>query len=42
MKLLAEPSAGVLFGALSDGTVIRIDEAEETVKIIAEKLPPSI
>jgi hypothetical protein len=42
MKFLAEPAAeGVLFGALSDGTVIRIDEAEETVKIIAEKLPPA-
>jgi photosystem II stability/assembly factor-like uncharacterized protein len=42
MKLIAQPDDDrVVFGALSDGTVIRIDEREAVVSIIAEKLPPA-
>jgi hypothetical protein len=42
MRLLADPANdGILYGAMSDGSVIRIDERDETVAIVAEKLPPA-
>jgi len=42
MKFLRAPAdGGSLFAALSDGTIARIDEREETVITIAEKLPPA-
>ena len=39
MRLL-EVSSGVL-GVLSDGTVMWLSEDEESISIIAEKLPPA-
>ena len=42
MRLVGHPSDDqLMFGALSDGGVIRIDEREETIAMIAEKLPPA-
>lgn len=42
MRLMAGPgNDGELFGVRSDGAVIRIDEHDETVTTIAEKLPPA-
>ncbi|MGH7879795.1 MAG: WD40/YVTN/BNR-like repeat-containing protein, partial [Candidatus Binataceae bacterium] len=42
MRLVAQPDNDqVLFGALSDGTVVKIDEHAATVTIVAEKLPPA-
>ncbi|HLW69135.1 MAG TPA: hypothetical protein VKS22_00790 [Candidatus Binataceae bacterium] len=42
MRLIAQPGdERILFGALSDGTVIRMDERDDTVAIVAEKLPPA-
>ena len=42
MRLIAHPEDHhVLFGALSDGGIMRIDERENTVSMIAEKLPPA-
>lgn len=41
MRLVAAPGNGTLFGVLSDGTVIRVDEHSEEVTPIAEKLPPA-
>ncbi len=41
MRLVAAPVNGSLFGAMSDGTVIRVDEQSEEVTVIAEKLPPA-
>ena len=38
---LREDSSGALLGALSDGGLIRIDETDEAVGSIAEKLPPT-
>jgi len=40
MRLL-EDSGNALLGVLSDGTIIRLSEQEQTVAVIAEKLPPS-
>jgi photosystem II stability/assembly factor-like uncharacterized protein len=41
MRLRAQPGDDrVLFGAMSDGAVIKIDEHEGTVVVLAEKLPP--
>ena len=41
MRLIGHPEDDhLLFGAMSDGGVIRIDEREEMVALIAEKLPP--
>lgn len=41
MRLVPAPDNGTLFGVLSDGTVIRVDERNEAVTPIAEKLPPA-
>jgi hypothetical protein len=42
MRLLADrANDGILYGVLSDGSIIRIDEREEMVAVIAEKLPPA-
>jgi hypothetical protein len=42
MRLVTQPGEdGVLFGALSDGGVIKIDERDGTYAVIAEKLPPA-
>lgn len=42
MRLVADrDDERVLFGALSDGGVIKLDEREEAVSMIAEKLPPA-
>lgn len=42
MRLVAHPADDcVLFGALSDGGVLKIDEREETISVVAEKLPPA-
>ncbi|HKV54411.1 MAG TPA: hypothetical protein VJN94_07185 [Candidatus Binataceae bacterium] len=42
MRLLADPeNPEVMYGALSDGSLIRVSEREETVSVIAEKLPPA-
>ena len=38
---LREDSSGVLLGALSDGSLIRIDDRNEDIAIITEKLPPA-
>jgi len=38
---LQEDSSGVLLAALSDGSLLRIDDSEENIAIIAEKLPPA-
>jgi photosystem II stability/assembly factor-like uncharacterized protein len=41
MRLVPDPGdEHVLFGALSDGGVVKIDEREETISMVAEKLPP--
>jgi hypothetical protein len=37
---LREDFSGVLLGALSDGSLIRIDDSDEHVAPITEKLPP--
>ena len=39
MRIVAAPDNGTLFGVLSDGSVIRVDEHTEEVTPIAEKLP---
>jgi photosystem II stability/assembly factor-like uncharacterized protein len=41
MRIVAAPDNGTLFGVLSDGSVIRVDEHTEEVTPIAEKLPPA-
>lgn len=42
MRLIAHPSDDrVLLGALSDGGVIKIDERDGSVSMIAERLPPT-
>jgi hypothetical protein len=42
MRLIARPDDHrVIYGALSDGGIIRIDERADTVSMIAEKLPPA-
>ncbi len=42
MRLIADPHDDhVLFGALSDGGIIKLDERDETVSLVAEKLPPA-
>jgi len=42
MRLIAQPDDHrILYGALSDGGIIRIDERADTVAMIAEKLPPA-
>lgn len=42
MRLVANPANdGVIYGVQSDGRIIRIDEREEVVTVIAEKLPPA-
>jgi hypothetical protein len=41
MRLAAAGDNGTLFGVLSDGSVIRVDENNEEVTPIAEKLPPA-
>jgi hypothetical protein len=42
MRLMAHPEDDrIIFGALSDGGVIKIDEREELVSLVAEKLPPA-
>jgi len=42
MRLIEHPGEdGVMFGTLSDGGVIKIDEREGTISMIAEKLPPA-
>jgi photosystem II stability/assembly factor-like uncharacterized protein len=40
MRLL-EDTSGMLLGVLSDGTVMRLSEDEESIAVIAEKLPPA-
>jgi len=41
MRLVAAPAAPhLIFGAVSDGAIIRIDERENLLSIVAEKLPP--
>jgi hypothetical protein len=42
MRFVVQPGEEhVLFATLSDGTVIRIDERDDTIAILAEKLPPA-
>jgi hypothetical protein len=42
MRFIAQPGDDqILFGAMSDGTVIKIDEHAATSEIVAEKLPPA-
>ncbi len=42
MRLIADRDDDhVLFGALSDGGIIKLDERDETVSLVAEKLPPA-
>jgi len=42
MRLIADPHDDhVLFGALSDGGIIKLDERDETISLVAEKLPPA-
>jgi hypothetical protein len=38
---LREDSSGMLLGALSDGSLLRINASEEHTATIAEKLPPT-
>ncbi|HZP45174.1 MAG TPA: hypothetical protein VFB15_05945 [Candidatus Binataceae bacterium] len=41
MRLVAHPGdEQIIFGALSDGSVLKIDEREEVISVVAEKLPP--
>jgi photosystem II stability/assembly factor-like uncharacterized protein len=38
---LQEDSSGLLLGALSDGSLIRLGDSDENIAVIAEKLPPA-
>jgi len=38
---LREDYSGVLLGALSDGSLLRISDGDENITMIGEKLPPA-
>lgn len=41
MRLIPHPQDDrIVFGALSDGGVLKIDEREEVISVVSEKLPP--
>jgi photosystem II stability/assembly factor-like uncharacterized protein len=42
MRLIGDPTnTDLLYGVLSDGSVIQVNEADEAVRVVAEKLPPA-
>jgi hypothetical protein len=42
MRLVPQPGTEqFIFGAMSDGSIVKIDERDDTVSIVTEKLPPA-